>query len=307
MSTLDQFDATADGLGRYRIDVSLPPGHDQGDTRFPVILVTDGNILFDMVYTMAHGRFAALSNTLPPSIVVGVGYPAEEGLASWYGRRNYDFTEKWDMSDPLGRILHGYFDMMKLAESKPELRLTGGGYSRFMAFIRDELFPSLADRYPVDPAARHTLIGHSSGGYFALRALFDPATPFRRYVAISPSVGIAPGTIQRAEADYAATYQDLDAELFVCCGKNEVDGDPAGALCRFGSGVTWVAEQFAIRQWPSARIDWEVMNHEDHTSIPLRAISAGLRSVHRRRPGLHVEELRLEQAARLEAMTQQDS
>ena len=307
MSPPEQFDVTADGLGRYRIDVSLPPGPDSGGPGFPVILVTDGNILFDIVHTVVHGRFTALSTTLPPSIVVGVGYPAEEGTSSWYGRRNYDFTDDWDLSDPLGKILLGYFDMMKAAENESGLRMRAGGYSRFMAFIRDELLPSLAARYPVDPAARHTLIGHSSGGYFALRALFDATSPFRRYVAISPSVGLAPGTIQRAEAEYAAAHDDLDAELFVCCGKVEVDGDPAGALCRFGSGVTWAAEQFAIRQWPSARIDWEVMNHEDHTSIPLRAISAGLRSVHRRRPGVHAEDLAREEAARLAALTHQDS
>ena len=305
MSTLEQFDVTAEGLGRYRIDVSLPPGHDRGGARYPVILVTDGNILFDMVHTVVHGRFTELGNTLPPSIVVGVGYPAEEGNASWYGRRNFDFTDDWDMSDRLGKILVGYFDMMKAVEGKPELRMKAGGYPRFMAFLR-ELLPSLATRYPVEPVARHTLLGHSSGGYFALRALFDPASPFRRYVAISPSAGLAPGSLERAESEYAAIHKDLDAELFTCCGKVEVDGDPTGALCRFGSGVTWAAEQFAIRQWPSARIDWEVMNHEDHTSIPVRAISAGLRSVHRRRPGVHTEELAREQAARLAALTRQD-
>ena len=307
MSTPEHFDVTADGLGRYRIDVSLPPGHDQSGTRYPVIVVTDGNILFDMVHTVVHGRFTNLGNTLPPSIVVGVGYPADEGTTSWYGRRNYDYTDAWDMTDPLGKILVGYFDMMKAAEGKPELRMTAGGYSRFMGFLRDELVPSLARRFPVDQAARHTLVGHSSGGYFALRALFDAASPFRRYVAISPSTGLAPGSLERAEANYAASHQDLDAELFTCCGKVEVDGNVAGALCRFGSGVTWVAEQFAVRQWPSARIDWEVMNHEDHTSIPLRAISAGLRSVHRRRPGVHVEELKQAEAARLEALTRQNS
>jgi hypothetical protein len=82
-----------------------------------------------------------------------------------------------------------------------------------------------------------------------------------------------------------------------------VDGDPAGALCRFGSGVAWVAEQFAVRQWPSASIQWEVMNHENHVSIPPRAIAAGLRSVHRRRPGVHDEEIKQAQAATIEAQS----
>jgi len=36
-------------------------------------------------------------------------------MASWYGRRNYDFADEWAMNDPLGQILHGYFDQMKNA------------------------------------------------------------------------------------------------------------------------------------------------------------------------------------------------
>lgn len=75
-------------------------------------------------------------------------------------------------------------------------------------------------------------------------------------------------------------------------------------MLRFGSGVAWVAEQFAIRQWPSARIDWEIMSHEDHASIQLRAVAAGLRSVHRQRPGIHDAEIRAVQAARLKALEQ---
>ena len=163
-SNLQQIDVTAKGLGRYTIDIALPKGHERGDAKYPVILVTDGNILFDMVQVVGHGRFQE-GNLLPPSILVGVGYPADEGLASWYGRRNHDFHGEWDMTDPLGRLLHTYFDMMRAAEQKPDLVMTAGGYPRFMAFLRDELLPRLASDYPVDTAARHTLVGHSSGGH----------------------------------------------------------------------------------------------------------------------------------------------
>jgi predicted alpha/beta superfamily hydrolase len=297
-----QFDVTAEGLGRYSIDVSLPPGYQTSGRKYPVILAVDGNILFDIVQTTVHGRFQSMGGVLPPSILVGVGYPADEGAASFYARRNYDFHGEWAMTDPLGQILNSIFDGMKKAEGKPEMTMRAGGYRRFMAFLREELLPSLAARYPVDPAARHTLIGDSSGGHFVLRALYDPASPFKRYLCISPGFGSAENAIQQAEADYAAAHTDLDAELFICCGRVEIDQDPIRALCRFGSGVAWVAEQFAIRQWPSARIDWEIMNNEDHASIAHRAIAAGLRSVHRLRPGVHDAELQVAVAAQMEAM-----
>lgn len=298
----DQFDVTADGLGRYTIDISLPSVQDKEEARFPVVLAVDGNLLFDVVQVALHGGFARVGGMLPPSIVVGVGYPAGEGMASFYARRNYDFHGPWAMTDPLGQQLQGIFKMMKTAEGKPDLAMRAGGYERFIGFLRDELLPSLANRYPIDLNGRHTLIGDSSGGHFALRALYDPTSPFRRYVIISPSFGTAEGEIEKAEAEYAAAHDALDVDVFICCGRIEIDQEQIMAMCRFGSAVTWTAEQFAIRQWPSARIDWEVMNNEDHGSIQLRAIAAGLRSVHQLRPGEHDAEVRAAQAAMLEAM-----
>ena len=288
----DQFEVAAEGLGRYTVDISLPPGHDREQARYPVVLVVDGNLLFDVAQVALHGGFARAGGMIPPAIVVGVGYPADEGMAGFYARRNYDFHGPWAMTDPLGQRLHDIFTMLKTAESKPDMEMRAGGYERFMGFLRDELLPSLATRYPIDPKARHTLIGNFSGGHFALRALYDPSSPFRRYVCISPGFGSAEGAIQQAEAEYAAAHDDLDADLFICCGRVEIDQEPVNAMLRFGSGVTWIAEQFALRQWPSARIDWEIMNHEDHASIQLRAVATGLRSVHRLRPGMHESEIK---------------
>ncbi|MGE0553860.1 MAG: alpha/beta hydrolase [Gemmatimonadales bacterium] len=297
-----QFDVVAEGLGRYVVDLSLPPGRAGRDATYPVILVVDGNLFFDAVASQVHGGMARAGTTLPPSIVVGVGYPADEGMAGFYRRRNFDFHGPWSMTDPLGETLKRIFTALKTAEGKPELEIHAGGYDRFLGFLRDELLPTLASRFPIDLRARHTLIGDSSGGHFALRALYDPSSPFRRYVAISPGFGSAERAIERAEAEYAASHSDLDVDLFLCCGTVEVDQNPMSALCRFGSGVTWVAEQFAIRQWPSARVQWEVMNNEDHASIAPRAIAAGLRSVHRVRPGVHTAELERRDAAMREAL-----
>jgi predicted alpha/beta superfamily hydrolase len=302
----DQFEVVADGLGRYTIDVSLPVDHDKEDARFPVVLAVDGNLLFDMAQVVLHGGFASVGGMLPPSIVVGVGYPADEGRASFYARRNYDFHGPWAMTDPLGQRLHHIFDMLKVADGPPDIAIRAGGYQRFIGFLRDELLPSLATRYPIDVKGRHTLIGDSSGGHFVLRALYDASSPFRRYVCISPSFGAGDGAIEKAEADYAEAHHDLDADLFICCGRVEIDQEPFTALCRFGSGVAWIAEQFAIRQWPNARIDWEIMNNEDHGSIQFRAIAAGLRSVHRLRPGVHDAEVRRAQASLLDEMTKKN-
>ena len=299
----DQFEVSAEGLGRYVIDVSLPGEYAASSAKYPVILVVDGNLLFDTVQAQVHGRFNVGGGVWPPSIIVGVGYPTDEGFAGFYARRNHDFHGPWDMTDELGQTLQQLFTMLKTSEGRSELAMVAGGYDRFMAFLRDELLPALGRHYRIDPAARHTLVGGSSGGHFALRAVYDPTSPFRRVVAISPGFRSAAGSIQQAEAAYAAGHPDLDIDLFVCCGKVEVDEAKTPALCGFGSGVVWVAEQFAIREWPSARVEWEIMNNENHTSIPARAVAAGLRSVHRIRPGVHDAELAAATAASQAALT----
>ncbi len=299
----DQFEVSAEGLGRYVIDVSLPLGYEASAAKYPVILVVDGNLLFDTVQAQVHGRFNIGGGVWTPSIIVGVGYPADEGFASFYARRNHDFYGPWDMTDDLGQALHQIFTTIKTGEGHPELTMVAGGYDSFMAFLRDELLPALGRHYRIDPAARHTLVGDSSGGHFALRAVYDPASPFRRVVAISPAFRAGARGIERAEAAYAGAHTDLDLDLFVCCGSVEVDEARIPALCGFGSGVTWVAEQFAIREWPSARLEWEIMNNENHTSIPARAVAAGLRSVHRIRPGVHDAELAEAMAASQAALT----
>jgi predicted alpha/beta superfamily hydrolase len=279
---------STEGLGRYVIDVSVPARRRDGE-RFPVILVTDGNWHFEMVQAAVHGGFVAYVSHLPPCIVVGVGYPADEGAVGHYGRRNFDFHGDWDMADEVGQVIEQIFNAMKIAEGKPELTLRAGGAPRFSQFLRDELLPGLAEHFPIDLLAKHTLIGHSSGGHYVLRAIFDPQSPFARYLALSPAFGSAAGSIQRLEGAYAAAYDDLAANIYVACGHEEVASNPVYSRCHIAGGVIWTAEQFAIRGWKSAHVAWEIMQNEDHSSCLPRAIAAGLRSVFRKRPGIDAD------------------
>lgn len=284
----DQFLVEVPKLGRYVIDVSMPAKY-PADTLLPVILTVDGNLLFDIVQTAVHGRFSNVTEAFPAAIVIGVGYPETEGFASFYSRRNFDFHGPWDMNDDLGLRMKEIFEHFKATESKTEIEIRAGGYELFMSFIRDELIPSLAMHYPIDLGAKHTLVGESAGGHFVLRAVYDPSSPFSRYVAVSPSFKTAPGTIEQAEAKYAALRDDLSAHIFICSGTHEVGINRDYALCGFGSAVTWLAEVIALREWKSVKFRYEFMNNEDHTSIAMRAISVGLRFVFQNLPGINAE------------------
>jgi predicted alpha/beta superfamily hydrolase len=227
-----------------------------------------------------------MSQIMPCAVVIGIGYPADEGGASYYARRNYDFYGPWDMTDQIGQTLHGLFAQMKEADGKPELTMSAGGAQRFMAFLRDELHPALIDRYPIDPNDRHILIGHSSGGHFVLRAMFDPDSPFRRYICMSPGFGCAAGSIERLEAEYAATHEDLDIEAYLCAGSFEMEY-PGYALCRFVSGMSWVREQFALRGYPSARVTAELQPGEYHGPNFAYGLARGLNFLFKQNETMH--------------------
>jgi len=59
----DQFEVHDEGLGTYTIDVSLP-GNTGPDDRFPVILVLDGNLFFDIAQSVVHGGMARAGGSL---------------------------------------------------------------------------------------------------------------------------------------------------------------------------------------------------------------------------------------------------
>ncbi|MBV8933274.1 MAG: alpha/beta hydrolase [Kutzneria sp.] len=269
------FEVNAEGLGRYDIQISLPDGYADSEERYPAMYVLDGNMFFDTVHALVNGTGGQLGSLMPRCVVVGVGYPADEGAASFYARRNHNFYGPWDMADQVGQVLHTVFDQLKDAEARSDLAISAGGAPRFMEFLRDELQPALAERFRIDEAARHMLIGNSSGGHFVLRAMFDPNSPFRRYVAISPAFGCARGSIEQLESAYAAHYDDLDAEVFLCAGSRETD-NAAHALARAASGVCWLREQFSIRGYPRARIAAEIMPGEHHGLLTARALGRAL-------------------------------
>jgi len=281
---LRRFEAAADGPGRYDILVGLPDGYERTDARFPVVYVTDGQLFFWQVVGIS--RFLALTG-FPPVVVVGVGYPEDEGRAGWYGRRNFDFTPgPWEMddeSDFVARYLRASFDALKRTEGRPGLEIKGGGADRFLGFLRDELHPSIRSQFRLD-GSRPTLIGDSSGGCFALTALLAEGSPFGGYIAISPTVALANRKLYELEAAYAARHDDLDARLYLAAGSEE-HRSATNARFEFVGGVARLTERLTAREYPSFRISSHILAGETHFTIAPRALTHGLLFVFDR-PGL---------------------
>ncbi|MCW3838101.1 alpha/beta hydrolase [Sphingomonas canadensis] len=273
----DSFDiAPADGGKPYRISVALPGA---GPEPFGVAVLLDPHLLFGLATDLS--RALAASGAIPPLILVGIGYPAQD-IAEIVLRRTLDFTFEPDAPhEALIRQLMG-----------PEREVRSGGGARFLEFIARELLPGVARRYPADIAAP-MLIGHSLGGLFGLGALFSGASPFARYALSSPPVLWAQEAILRTEARHAAAHRDLPARLFLGAGGEETslarvlglppemketerafsaafgDPDPVAQLRRLHRALSG-------RGYPGLRSSLHIFDGESHASVPAPALARAL-------------------------------
>lgn len=145
--------------------VYLPPGYEDGDRRYPVLYMHDGQNLFDKERSYA-GEWK-VDETLermiprgeiPPVIVVGIengGSARMEEYAPWR-------DAKWN---------------------------SGGGGDRYLRAVADTLKPAIDAAYRTLPEPKHTyMIGSSLGGLISAYAGYEYGDVFQGGIAaVSPS------------------------------------------------------------------------------------------------------------------------
>jgi len=130
-------------------------GKSEHQKRYPVVYLLDGNWHFVSVVGMLQQLSYINGNTICPEMIV-VGILVKE--------RYRDLTPTCDSA----------------------FSETSGGYSRFISFIKKELMPHIASKYPVAPY--NLFIGHSLGGLAVINTLITDPDLFNGYVAIDPSM-----------------------------------------------------------------------------------------------------------------------
>lgn len=254
----------------YQISVGLPASYRKsGDQKFPLVMVLDGNLFFNMLTDTA--RVMHLCRTFPEVIVVGIGYPLKSLLGDDFKRfvlhRVKDFTPV--QSRFFEGELHSWLGVQSIET---------GGAQRFLDFIRLELLPSIESRYAADPGDR-TLVGYSLAGLFALHALFQEPRMFQRFVAGSPTLGYAEQSLFLTEDGYAQQNQDLPANLYLAIGsENESLLNPLDSMISIPDFYRFAA-YLQQRTYPGLKITRKCFEGHSHGSIPAQAFQAGLRAV----------------------------
>jgi hypothetical protein len=270
---IESFTFQSPSMGvRFSINVGLPQGYKPGDgKKYPALIVTDGDFTFGTVYDSASN----LAGAITPLFIISVGTSLEEGEAEHTRRRIYEFSPPgWDRQDAFG---HGVEGFCKEFKSAPD-RCTGGS-AKLLTAITAELLPLLAAKYPMD-TAQLGLFGLSAGGFFTSWVIFQPNTPFSKYIISSPAMAYGRGEIFRQEASYAKSHKDLAVGIYFGAGGLEASDPLLEGLGEIVSGMSHLAGMLASRHYPSLKMTIEFHPGMGHTDVMGTSVVRGLRSLY---------------------------
>jgi len=157
----------------------------------------------------------------------------------------------------------------------PADRCTGGA-PRFLNVILSELVPLVTARYPVD-TSRLGLFGVSAGGFFASWAMFQPVSPFKKYLISSPAMAYGDGEIFRQESRWAAGHKDLPVTIYFGAGGLEIQNQFLEGVGQIVSGMTRLAGVLTGRTYPGLRMLTEVHPGMGHADVLGTVAVRGLR------------------------------
>jgi predicted alpha/beta superfamily hydrolase len=229
-------------LGEERtLVVSLPPGYEASENRYPVLYLLDAETRFH--HTAGTAASLARSGLIPQMIVVGLNNTD----------RTRDLTPPWTRPDP--------------DEQWNAVLPQAGGADNFLRFLREELIPHVNATWRTAPY--RILVGHSFGGLFALHAFANAPGTFQATLAISPSVQWDEGLVVQQIGELFADRPGLDGRLFVTL------GDEGGEML-----ANFQKLETLLRYRAPAGLAWEMrlLAEENHGSVPIPSVHYGLKA-----------------------------
>lgn len=232
----------------FKIFSSLPSEYYQDATStYPLLLVLDANAYFESV--VAELKLGTLTQGLPKSIVVGIGY---KGFWAMDSLRDRDYTHPKALPEDSFRI--------------------SGGAEKFKRFIDIELLPKIFKQFRIDQN-QIVLMGHSLGGYFVLYYLFDSLEKregkVRNFISVSPALGYHNQYLLTKEKDLGLAARSLPIKLFASTGSAEYESNHENLF----SKLTTQVESYPYRE---AKVKFVEFGNFDHMDSAMPGFMKGL-------------------------------
>ena len=242
---------------KFVIRVSVPASYEMApDAKYPLLVVLDGDAAMGLARsTMDYinlGSNFGLGKNVPDMIVVGIGY--EHGAIPWLLTRVRDFTPTVD----------GTFNY-----NNPNFKIPASGQAeKFYDFLVNTVMPTVAANFRVDDSMA-MLAGHSMGGVFAMYAMLQENTPFRKYLMASPFVEWGEKAIFKMEEAFAAKNKSLNADVyFSYC--------PIEPTPEYAEEVKQAYTVLSERKYEGFRSTIKEYTAENHFSVYPMAFAEGL-------------------------------
>jgi predicted alpha/beta superfamily hydrolase len=145
---------------------------------------------------------------------------------------------------------------------------SAGGADKFLAFIADELLPTIDRNYRTRPY--RVLIGHSLGGLFAVYALLNRPEVFKGYIIGSPSLWWEDQVLVKAAQPFFAAHQDIQADIYMSMA-NE-GGTMLGGAWKLSAAL----EEAKL---PNVRWQFKRYPEEEHGTISYISTYEGLQAI----------------------------
>jgi len=247
----------------HEIYVVLPRSyHVETDKTYPVLWITDGAFHLPMLNSLA--TYYSFSQ-IPEIILVSVGHRHTEPMSEFMRKRTVDlfYSDSELFTGPA-------LDAMKATMGDdPNAIFRQSRGDEFFDFLVDDVRPALMKKYRM--ADDHALFGHSAGGAFTSRAVFQRPGAFKRFIIGSGTDAYA---LQKEE-EYAKKHTDMDARIFLAAGDLE-PGDVFGSSQRLASNPLLLAENLRLRQYPSLGLEIRLYRDRDHSTVTPLTLTDGL-------------------------------
>jgi predicted alpha/beta superfamily hydrolase len=248
----------------HQVTVALPASYAaQPERKYPVLWVPDAPLVMRAIVGLLD--VMVLGNLAPEMIVVGIGSGPEEGLAG-VGRRVMDFSPPGKGYAPPGLAGERWTALAPLPEFPHKA-------DAFLNLLVDELRPRLAAKYRFSGV--HALFGHSAGGMFAAYSMFKRPEAFQKIIIGSPYLEGVAGAVFKAEAEFAESNKDLDADVFLAAGEKEAE-EYFVAISGNLESTARLSRTLTARHYPSLALSTRFFAGKDHYTVLPDVIVSGI-------------------------------
>jgi predicted alpha/beta superfamily hydrolase len=226
----------------------LPPSYYYTQKSYPILYVTDGNVTFPVIKSVADMLMAG--KEIKDIIIAGISYSEVTDAVTWNKKRIRIFIPTSDT-------------LLAKAQNK-------GGADDFIKFIKYELFPAINKNYRTNPDSV-ALSGMSAGGLFNSYTLVTQPDLFKAYIINEPVLVWKNNSILHLETEYFSNHEELNATVYIAYGSSD------NAISK--ENIDKLIQVLHKHNYKGLKLVTRIFEGETHMSLPATATATELKTL----------------------------